>query len=91
MRLLARDPLRYRRQILALKQYFAPRECTVMLLDDKTSDVGDLHVHSIVHGVLKLEHLAVEYGAERRRLRVSSCAARAFAAVITISISKPAA
>jgi circadian clock protein KaiC len=71
MRLLARDPLRYRRQILALKQYFAPRDCTVLLLDDKTSDDRDLQVHSIVHGVLMLEHLAVEYGAERRRLRVS--------------------
>lgn len=71
MRLLARDPLRYRRQILALKQYFAPRDCTVLLLDDKTSDTRDLQVHSIVHGVLMLEHLAVEYGAERRRLRVS--------------------
>lgn len=71
MRLLARDPLRYRRQILALKQYFAPRDCTVVLLDDKTSDATDLQVHSIVHGVLKLEHLAVEYSAERRRLRVS--------------------
>jgi circadian clock protein KaiC len=71
MRLLARDPLRYRRQILALKQYFSPRDCTVMLLDDKTSDINDLQVHSIVHGVLKLEHLAVEYSAERRRLRIS--------------------
>ena len=71
MRLLARDPLRYRRQILALKQYFAPRDCTVVLLDDKTADVNDLQVHSIVHGVLKLEHLAVEYSAERRRLRIS--------------------
>lgn len=71
MRLLARDPLRYRRQILALKQYFAPRECTVLLLDDKTSNIVDLQVSSIVHGVLILEHLAVEYGAERRRLRVS--------------------
>jgi circadian clock protein KaiC len=71
MRLLARDPLRYRRQILALKQYFAPRECTVLLLDDKSSNIVDLQVSSIVHGVLMLEHLAVEYGAERRRLRVS--------------------
>ncbi|HEY0049038.1 MAG TPA: ATPase domain-containing protein [Pyrinomonadaceae bacterium] len=71
MRLLARDPLRYRRQILALKQYFAPRECTVLLLDDKTSNIVDLQVSSIVHGVVILEHLAVEYGAERRRLRVS--------------------
>jgi circadian clock protein KaiC len=70
MRLLARDPLRYRRQILALKQYFSPRDCTVILLDDKTSDTKDLQVQSIVHGVLTLEHLAVEYGAERRRMRV---------------------
>lgn len=71
MRLLARDPLRYRRQILALKQYFAPRECTVLLLDDKTAERHDLQVHSIVHGVTMLEHLAIEYGSERRRLRVT--------------------
>ena len=70
MRLLARDPLRYRRQILALKQYFAPRRCTVLLLDDLSSSTDDLQVKSIVHGVLSLEHLAVEYGSERRRLRV---------------------
>jgi circadian clock protein KaiC len=70
MRLLARDPLRYRRQILALKQYFAPRNCTVLLLDDKSSGVDDLEVKSIVHGALTLEHLAVGYGSERRRLRV---------------------
>jgi circadian clock protein KaiC len=70
MRLLAGDALRYRRQILALKQYFIGRQCTVLLLDDKTSDAQDLQLQSIVHGVLSLEHLAVEYGAERRRMRV---------------------
>jgi circadian clock protein KaiC len=70
MRLLARDPLRYRRQILALKQYFAGRQCTVLLLDDRTSTNGDLQVQSIAHGVIELEHLALDYGAERRRLRV---------------------
>lgn len=70
MRLLAHDPLRYRRQILALKQYFIGRQCTVMLLDDKTSAAHDLQLQSIVHGVLSLEHLALEYGAERRRLRM---------------------
>ncbi|HVF29195.1 MAG TPA: ATPase domain-containing protein [Pyrinomonadaceae bacterium] len=70
MRLLAHDPLRYRRQILALKQYFIGRQCTVILLDDKTSAVHDLQLQSIVHGVLSLEQLALEYGAERRRLRV---------------------
>jgi circadian clock protein KaiC len=70
MRLLARDPLRYRRQILSLKQFFAGRQCTVLLLDDRTSNQGDLQVQSIAHGVVSLEHLAVEYGAERRRLRV---------------------
>lgn len=70
MRLLARDPLRYRRQILALKQYFAGRQCTVLLLDDRTSTVGDLQVQSIAHGVIELDHLALGYGAERRHLRV---------------------
>jgi circadian clock protein KaiC len=70
MRLLARDPLRYRRQILALKQFFAGRQCTVLLLDDRTSTDGDLQVQSIAHGVLMLEQMTVEYGGERRRLRV---------------------
>jgi circadian clock protein KaiC len=70
MRLLAREPLRFRRQILALKQYFAGQQSTVLLLDDKVSEGQDLQVQSIAHGVLSLEHLAVEYGAERRRLRV---------------------
>jgi circadian clock protein KaiC len=70
MRLLARDALRYRRQILALKQYFSGRQCTVLLLDDHTSTAGDLQVQSIAHGVVELEHLALEYGAERRRLRI---------------------
>jgi circadian clock protein KaiC len=70
MRLLAHDALRYRRQILALKQFMSGRQTTVMLLDDKTSAMHDLQVLSIVHGAIQLEHLAVEYGAERRRLRV---------------------
>ena len=70
MRLLAHDPLRYRRQILALKQYFIGRQCTVLLLDDKTSTAADLQLQSLVHGVLSLEHLALEYGSDRRRLRV---------------------
>ena len=70
MRLLAHDALRYRRQILALKQYMSGRQSTVILLDDKTSALHDLQVLSIVHGAIQLEHLAVEYGADRRRLRV---------------------
>ncbi len=70
MRLLAHDALRYRRQILGLKQYLSGRQCTVLMLDDRTSNSNDLQVQSIAHGVIMLEHLAVEYGAERRRLRV---------------------
>jgi len=70
IRLLAREPLRYRRQILALKQFFAGRRCTVLLLDDRTAEQNDLQLHSISHGVVRLEHLATEFGAERRRLRV---------------------
>jgi len=71
MRLLARDPLRFRRQILSLKQFFAGRQCTVLLLDDKTAPEGDLQLHSLAHGVVALEHVALEYGAERRRLQVT--------------------
>ena len=70
MRLLARDPLRFRRQIRALKQYFAGLESTVLLLDDKVDQGQDLQVQTVAHGVLSLEHLAVEYGMERRRLRI---------------------
>ena len=70
LRLVAGNPLRYRRQILALKQYFTGRHCTVILLDDMTASDHDLHVQSIVHGVIYLQHLSPEYGAERRRMRV---------------------
>lgn len=70
IRLLAREPLRYRRQILGLKQFFVGRDCTVLLLDDKTSEVGDLQLQSLAHGVVSLQQLAPEYGAERRRLRI---------------------
>lgn len=70
MRLLAGTALRYRRQILALKQYFTNRDCTVVLLDDMTATDHDIHMQSIVHGVLMLEPLNPQYGAERRRMRV---------------------
>jgi circadian clock protein KaiC len=70
LRLLAQSSLRYRRQVLALKHFFASRNCTVVLLDDMTSQQNDLQLHSISHGVVLLEQLAIEYGAERRRLRV---------------------
>src|SRR5437868_2066744 len=64
MRLLAREPLRYRRQILGLKQFFIGRHCTVLLLDDRTSQDGDLQLQSLAHGVITLQQLAPEYGAE---------------------------
>src|SRR4051794_26926395 len=70
MRLLAQNSLRYRRQILALKQFFIGRHCTVLLLDDRTSEGTDIQLQSIAHGVLSLEQLVPQYGAERRRLRV---------------------
>ena len=70
LRLLAQNSLRYRRQILALKQYFSTRECTVLMLDDRSSDPNDLQLHSIAHGVITLEQAAGDYGSERRRLRV---------------------
>lgn len=70
LRLLSQNSLRYRRQILALKHYFATRACTVIMLDDRSSDPGDIQLHSIAHGVIVLEQSAQDYGSERRRLRV---------------------
>jgi circadian clock protein KaiC len=70
IRLLAQSSLRYRRQILALKHYFARSNATVLMLDDLTTDTLDKTVHSVAHGVVRLEELAPNYGAERRRLRV---------------------
>ena len=70
LRLLAQNPLRYRRQILALKQFFNGRNCTVVLLDDKTGEAGDLQLHSIAHGVISLEQCTPAYGSSRRRAQV---------------------
>jgi circadian clock protein KaiC len=71
IRLLARDSLRYRRQVLALKQFFTNRNCTVLLLDDRTSGDEDLQLQSIAHGVLALEKVAREYGKTRRRVQIA--------------------
>ena len=70
IRLLAQSSLRYRRQVLALKHYFARNGATVVMLDDLTSETHDKTVHSVAHGVLRLEELAPDYGSERRRARV---------------------
>ncbi|UIJ44192.1 AAA family ATPase [Sphingomonas cannabina] len=69
IRLLSQGSLRYRRQVLALKHFFLKLGCTVLMLDDLTSEQDDLNLHSISHGVLRLEQVAALYGAERRRLR----------------------
>jgi circadian clock protein KaiC len=71
LQLMADTPLRYRRQMLALKHFFAGRDLTVLLLDDHAAGEGDLHVQSIVHGVMTLEQLHSDYGADRRRIRVN--------------------
>ena len=70
IRLLAQSSLRYRRQILAIKHYFAKRGATVLMLDDLTAEATDKTVHSVAHGVVRLEELAPAYGAERRRIRI---------------------
>ncbi len=70
MRMLAETALRYRRQMLSLKQYFSGKNCTVLLLDDLTTSPTDLQVQSIVHGVLHLQRLHPEFGDERRRMNI---------------------
>ncbi|WP_269845913.1 ATPase domain-containing protein [Sphingomonas mollis] len=70
LRLLAQSPIRYRRQILALKHFFSTRQCTVLFLDDKSASGSDLQLHSIAHGVIALEQVLSGFGAQRRRLHV---------------------
>lgn len=70
LRMLAQSPVRYRRQILALKHFFASRHCTVLVLDDRSSAGEDLQLHSIAHGVIALEQMLSGFGAQRRRLHV---------------------
>lgn len=77
VRMLAKDPLRYRRQILSLKEY-APENCTVLLLDDRSSRYADLELHSIVHGVVSMSRVAREYGKMMRRLEVTKLRGCAF-------------
>ena len=78
IRLLAGSLLRFRRQVLALKQYFAGRGTTVLLLDETNVSEHGMHVHTVVHGAIELVQLKPEYGGDRRRLRVSKMRGRAF-------------
>jgi len=70
IRLLAQSSLRYRRQILSIKHFLSRYDATVLLLDDLTSEASDKTVHSVAHGVIRLEELNPEYGAERRRMKI---------------------
>ncbi|WP_134095891.1 ATPase domain-containing protein [Novosphingobium sp. PhB55] len=70
LRLLSQSPIRYRRQILALKHFFSTRQCTVLLLDDKGATGSDLQLHSIAHGVISLDQALASFGAQRRRVHV---------------------
>ena len=78
IRLLAQSSLRYRRQVLALKHYFAQHQSTVLMLDDLTTESTDRAVHSIAHSVIHLDQLAPVYGGERRRMRIVKCRGQSF-------------
>ncbi len=78
IRLLAQSSLRYRRQILALKHFFSKQNTTVLMLDDLTAEVADKTVHSVAHGVIRLEELSPGYGPERRRMRIIKYRGRRF-------------
>ncbi|MGA9507301.1 MAG: ATPase domain-containing protein [Candidatus Sulfotelmatobacter sp.] len=70
LRMLAKDPFRYRRQILSLKDFMAGQECTVLLLDDRSSRDPDLQLHSVVHGVISMDKVPREYGKTRRQMEI---------------------
>ena len=77
-RLLSEAPLRYRRQILALKKHFTRQQCTVLFVDDRTGEAQDKHVHSLAHGVISMDRQTGEYGTIRRRLQISKIRGQAF-------------
>ncbi len=77
-RLLAGDALRYRRQILALKQFFAGQHATVVFIDDRTTDQKEMHLHSLAHGVISLERETTEYGSVRRRVHIEKLRGRSY-------------
>ncbi len=70
LRMLAKDPLRYRRQILSLKDFMSDQKCTVLLLDDRSLRDPDLQLHSIVHGVVSMDKVPRDYGKTRRQIEV---------------------
>jgi circadian clock protein KaiC len=78
LRMLARDSLRYRRQILALKQFFEGQDCTTLLLDERFRGNNESQVQTIAHGVISLEVLARNYGITRRRLEILKVRASSF-------------
>jgi circadian clock protein KaiC len=78
LRLLSQGPLRYRREVLNLRQYFTKHRATVLLLDDRTSETGDMQLQSLAHGVISLQQLPPEFGGDRRRLRVTKLRGAAF-------------
>lgn len=78
IRLLSQGALRYRRQVLALKHFFAMRGCTVLFLDDLTQKIDDLNLHSLAHGVIRLENVVASFGAAHRRMRVFKMRGRQF-------------
>ena len=78
IRLLAQSSLRYRRQILAIKHFLSRFKATVLLLDDLTAETSDKTVHSVAHGVIRLQELSPEYGASRRRLKVGKYRGQAY-------------
>src|SRR6185312_17446385 len=78
LRMLARDPLRYRRQIMTLKQFFMGLQTTVLLLDDRSGEGADTQLQSIAHGVLRMETLERDFGVVRRQLEVRKMRATSF-------------
>ena len=70
LRMLASEPLRFRRQILALKQYFLKKQTTVLMIDDRTTESRDRQLESVAHGVINLDYVQQEYGRQRHSMRV---------------------
>jgi circadian clock protein KaiC len=77
-RMLAREPVRYRRQVMSLKQFFTGRNCTALLLDDRVPEMREVQLQTLTNGVIRLENVPREYGIKRRRLEVLKIRASGF-------------
>ena len=70
IRLLSDSPLRYRKQLMTLKEFFRDRSITALVLDDRSVAARDSEIQGLAEGVIVLGVSTPTYGNSRRTLEV---------------------